>query len=97
MRHLNMINSPEIDTSISDNDFDIIEKETRSQSKGNAFFRHKTCRIGASVSKQASHTNPSQPSQSLIKSICYPDLFKFHAVASDYGCMMRLKRKHPYY
>ena len=49
----------EIDMSISDNDVDIIEKDTRSQSIGNAFFRLRAGRIGASVSKQASHTNPN--------------------------------------
>ena len=58
----------------------------RSQSNVNAFFRHRAGRIGASASKQASHTNPLQPSQYLIKSICYPDLFKFQSVAMDYGC-----------
>ena len=32
------------------------------------------------------HTNPAQPSQSLIKSICYPHLFKINPKAVTYGC-----------
>ncbi|EDO41537.1 predicted protein [Nematostella vectensis] len=72
--------------SISETDINEIEKDTRSQSKGRAFFRHRAGRIGASVSKQASHTNSAQPSQTLVKSICYPDIFQFHSAATDHGC-----------
>jgi hypothetical protein len=32
------------------------------------------------------HTNPVQPSQSLIKSICYPHLFKVTSKAIIHGC-----------
>ena len=35
-----------------------IEEDTRSQSQGANFFKHRAGRIGASQSKQASHTNP---------------------------------------
>ena len=38
------------------------------------------------MSKLASHTNPALPSQSLIKSICYPDVFKFSTPATEHGC-----------
>ena len=31
-------------------------------------------------------TNPAQPSQTLIKSICYPNLFKVNTKAVIYGC-----------
>lgn len=66
--------------------FKLIEEDTRSQAKGAAFFRHRAGRIGASISKAASHSNPAQPSQSLIKTICYPNIFKFTTAATEHGC-----------
>ena len=57
---------------ISERDIKMIEKDTRKQSKGASFYHHRVGRIGASISKLACHTNPAQPSQSLIKTICYP-------------------------
>ena len=61
---------------ISDKDIEIVEKDTRPQAKCSGFFRHRAGRIGASVSGTAFHTNLAQPSQSLIKTICYPHLYK---------------------
>eukprot|EP00795_Rhopilema_esculentum_P010365 gene10365-19066_t len=52
-----------------------IELDARSQAKGSGFFHHRAGRIGASMSESASHTDLSQPSQSLIKSLCYPEIF----------------------
>ena len=43
-------------------------------------------RIGVSVSGAVYRTNPAQPSQTLIKSICYPNLFKVNKKAVIYGC-----------
>ena len=71
---------------ISLEDIASIERDTVEQSKSNAFFRHRSGRIGASKSRAACHTNPSQPSQSLIKSICYPHLFRFNTAATIHGC-----------
>ena len=65
-----------IDLTISESQVELIEQDTREQAKGNAFFRHRAGRIGASLSWAVAHTNPAMPSQSLIKSISYPDLFK---------------------
>eukprot|EP00112_Aurelia_sp_Birch-Aquarium-sp1_P007230 Seg1787.7 transcript_id=Seg1787.7/GoldUCD/mRNA.D3Y31 product="hypothetical protein" protein_id=Seg1787.7/GoldUCD/D3Y31 len=76
----------DIHVTISGEDAKQIELDTRSQAKGSAFFQHRAGRIGASMSKSASHTDPSQPSQSLIKSICYPEIFKFTNAATEYGC-----------
>ena len=63
-----------------------IEEDTRSQSQGANFFKHRAGRIEASQSKQASHTNPALPSQSLILSICYPELKKIFSKAIKHGC-----------
>ena len=64
----------------------IIEEDTRKQSSSNAFFLHRSGRIGASMSKQACQTNPAQPSHSLIKTICYPHIFRFTKAATEHGC-----------
>ena len=63
-----------------------IEKDTRDQAQGTNFFKHRTGRIGASQSKQASHTNPALPSQSLIQTICYPEYNKLFTKAVIHGC-----------
>lgn len=66
---------------LSDADLELIEKDTRTQARGTAFFRHRAGRIGALSSWAASHTKPAMPSQSLIKSMCYPHLFKVNSKA----------------
>ena len=63
-----------------------IEKDTQNQAKRSGLFTHRAGRIGASLSGALCHTNPAQPSQSLIKSICYPHLFKINTKAVTYGC-----------
>ena len=42
--------------------------------------------IGASQSNQASNTDPALLSQSLIRSICYPEVNKLFFKAKMYGC-----------
>lgn len=74
---------------LSKEDLKIIEEDTRGQAAGSQFFHHRAGRIeriGASVSKQASHKDPAQPSTSLIKTICYPSIFKFSTTATECGC-----------
>lgn len=43
-------------------------------------------RITASKLKAVCCTDPSQPSPSLIVSICYPELGRFKSAAIDWGC-----------
>lgn len=75
----------ETEISISGEELKAIEKDTRDQSSGAAFFRHRAGRIGASQSFSVAQTNPAQPAQTLIKSICYPQLFKFNNSAVNHG------------
>jgi len=72
--------------SVTENQVKNVEEETRQQAKSNTWFRHRTGRITASRMKSACHTDPRQPSQSLIKSVCYPNLFKFSTAATQWGC-----------
>ena len=63
-----------------------VERDTRSQSKGRNFFKHRSGRIGASQSKAACQIHPAMPSQSLLLSICYPELNKLNTEAVRHGC-----------
>ena len=40
----------------------------------------------ASISKQVCQSNQAQPSHSLIKTISYPEIFKFSNAATEHGC-----------
>ena len=75
----------EVNLDLNDSELCAIEADTRKQFKGNLFFRHRAGRIGASVSWAVAHSNPMQPSQSLIKSLCYPHLFKVTSKAITHG------------
>eukprot|EP00795_Rhopilema_esculentum_P009845 gene9845-18423_t len=75
----------EVEVKLSDSDIKLIECDTRDQSNGTAFFKHRAGRVGASICYSVAHTNPAQPSISLIKSICYPQLFRVNSKAINHG------------
>ena len=53
---------------------------------GEACFEQRSGRITASKLREILHTDPLQPSISLIKSICYPEMRLFTSAACKYGC-----------
>ena len=71
---------------LSNEDISQVEQDTRSRAKGSGFFRHRAGRIGASVCGAVFHSNLAQPPQSLIKTICYLNLFKVNTKAVQHGC-----------
>ena len=75
-----------VEISLTNGQIEMIEKETINQAKGSAFYHHRAGQIGASQCHAACHTDPAQPSQSLIKTICYPDVFNFSTAAARHGC-----------
>ena len=75
----------EVALDISDEHVNKVELNTRDQASGSGFFRHRAGRIGASESHAAFHTNIAQPSQSLIKTICYPSLYIVNTKATRHG------------
>ncbi|KXJ23861.1 Chromatin modification-related protein YNG2 [Exaiptasia diaphana] len=81
----------EINITLSDSELHLIEQDTKDQAQTSAFFTHRAGRIGASQSHSAVHTNSFQPSISLVKSICYPQLFKVTTKATVYGCKNEAK------
>ncbi len=63
-----------------------VEKATKDQSGSKLWFKYRAGRITASRMKSVCHTDTASPAQSLIKSICYPDAFKFTSKATSWGC-----------
>ncbi|XP_028403990.1 uncharacterized protein LOC114526592 [Dendronephthya gigantea] len=68
-----------------------VERETRHQSKSKIWYRQRAGRITASKLKQVLRTNPLEPSKSLVKSICYPESYKFSTAATRHGCKHEAK------
>lgn len=77
--------SGEVEISLSLEECQAIEKSTREQATCNLWFQQRAGRITASRLKSACHTNPSKPSKSLIKTICYPEEHKFSNAATRWG------------
>jgi len=75
-----------VEFSLTDEQIKIIEKETITQAKGGSFYQRRAGRIGASKCHAVCKSDPAQPSKSLIKTICYPDVFNFSTAATRYGC-----------
>ena len=63
-----------------------VEEMTRSQSKFRIWFQQHAGRITASRFREILHTDYTQPSISLIKSICYPVMHQLMPKACQYGC-----------
>lgn len=72
--------------SISVEQASAVEQETRKQSDSKVWFEQRAGRVTASKLYSVLHTNQSQPSVSLIKSICYPEAVRFFSNACTYGC-----------
>ena len=62
-----------------------VEKETRTQFKSSLWFQHRAGRVTSSRMKAVCHTNPANPAQSLVKSICYPLELRFSSKETDWG------------
>ena len=63
-----------------------LAKMTCNQAKSKQWFRFRDGRITASRFNQAVCTNPDQPSFSLLKGVCYPEMNKFITTATEWGC-----------
>ena len=63
-----------------------VESATRSQSNSKLWFRYRAGRVTASRMKAVCRTDATNPSQSLVKSICYPESFCFTSQQTTWGC-----------
>ncbi len=59
---------------------------TSDQSKSKHWFQYRAGRVTASRFRQVLHTDTHQPSVSLVKHICYPDVHRFSNPATAWGC-----------
>lgn len=63
-----------------------VEEITRAQASSRIWFQQRAGRVTASKLKAVTHSRVEQPSQSLIKLICYPEVHKFSTEATKWGC-----------
>ena len=63
----------------------LVEKETRLQSKSSLWYKYRASRITSSSMKAVCHTDSTNPSQSLVKSICNPEEFAFTSKQTNWG------------
>lgn len=63
-----------------------VEENTRSQSKSSLWSSMRSGRVTASRFESAAHTDPANPSISLVMSVCHPELKKFQTAATCLGC-----------
>ena len=68
-----------------------VETKTRDQLKSRIWFRMQArritaSRITASKFQNACCTDPANPSNSLIMSVCYPELYRFSSEATKWRC-----------
>ena len=62
-----------------------VEEATREQSGCRLWYTYRAGRKTASKMKQACHINPAMAAQSLIKSVCYPEAYRFTTQATRWG------------
>ena len=74
----------------------LVELETRDQSNCKLWFTYRAGRITASRMKSVCHTDSSNPSQSLVKTIVYPEAFRFTSKATSWGCKHERKARDYY-
>ena len=71
---------------VSSEQSDRVEVETREQSNSKQWYRFRAGRITASNMKKVCVTNIEKPAMSTIKTICYPSITKFETKATQWGC-----------
>ena len=80
-----LLKSSECVISVTPEQADLGENLTRGQSKSRLWSRMRSGRITASRFKDACCTDPARPSETLISSICHPELSKFKTAATAWG------------
>ena len=71
---------------LTKNQAEKVEIETRNQAKSNLWFKFRAGRVTASKMKAVCHTDALNPSQSLVKRVCYPEAFCFKSKQTTWGC-----------
>ncbi len=71
---------------ISKEHVDKIAEVTTKQSKSKTWYFQRAGRITASRARACVHTSLSKPAPSLIKAVCYPEVYGFSSKATTWGC-----------
>ncbi len=72
--------------SISKQQVELIAETTKAQSKSKNWYMQRAGRVTASNAKGCFTTSIENPSVSLVKKICYPDVYKFTSKTTAWGC-----------
>uniref|UniRef100_A0A8C5ELC2 YqaJ viral recombinase domain-containing protein n=1 Tax=Gouania willdenowi TaxID=441366 RepID=A0A8C5ELC2_GOUWI len=72
----------DVEISVSEEQAKAVEAATRDQASSKLWFQFPA----ASKMKTTCCTEPTQPAQSFIKSVCYPESYKFTSKATTWGC-----------
>lgn len=75
-----------IDITVSEEQCNQVESLTKDQSNCKAWYQYRAGRITASHMRAVCKTNVKNPSMSLLKAICYPELNKVTTYATRWGC-----------
>ncbi|XP_072047343.1 uncharacterized protein [Amphiura filiformis] len=75
-----------IDLTVTKQQSRAVERDTKEQARTKLWFAQRAGRITASKMKSVCHTDPRKPSQSLVRQIVYPDLYRFSSTATQWGC-----------
>ena len=73
-------------TAITAEQVKMVEEKTREQSSSKLWFQQRVGCVTASKLRNVLHTKIFNPSKSLLTSICYPELTRFHSKTCMYGC-----------
>ena len=76
----------EVELSVTQEQSKCVEQATKTQSSNKLWFRFRSGRVTASKMKRICRSNPDQPSQSLVKAVCYPEAASFTVAATQWGC-----------
>ena len=72
-----------------------VEEATREQSVLKLWHTYRAGRITASRMKSVCRTDHTKPALNLIKSICYPEAYRYKTAATQWGCHhKKLARQH---
>jgi len=71
---------------VTQQETDAVESSTKTQASSKLWQRFRSGRITASRMHSVCHSSPSQPSQSLVLSVCYPENSTFKTAATSWGC-----------
>ena len=71
-----------------------LQRKIQAQSRD--WFRFRAGRVTASVMKAVCHSDPENPSESLVMKICYPSNYKVKTTATEWGCKHERDAKEQY-